>query len=322
MPAKVAWGAEDRLDQSKISYVDVEGVRTRFYEDGAGAAMVLLHGGDIGAIDSLDTWSRNLKGLAKHFHVYAMDKLGAGYTGNPRSDKDYRYEATLLHTVKWLEAIEVTEAHLLGHSRGGLLAASLALSVPHLAKTTVIVNSASLAPDHPDPVLRSGAFYAEVEGRTPPGPPTRESVRIEPEASSYLTEHITDGYIRRRLEIALLPSRLDAAARMRAGLNDEFYMPSIVKARREALRTIDERGMPSRTLVIWSRNDRTAPLGEVAVKLYERICAKTRQTEMHVFNRAGHYAFREHPEDFNCVVQNFCLRESDVGSRMGVPAKP
>lgn len=302
----------EALDQSKIRYLDVDGVRTRFYEDGAGEALVLVHGGDIGSIDALDTWSLNLKGLAKHCHVYALDKLGAGFTGNPRSDKEYTFEATVRHTEQWLKAIGVSSAHLVGHSRGGLLVASLALSVPNLAKTTVIVNSATLAPDHPDPQLRSGVFYAEIDRRTAAGPPTRESLRLLPVASSYSAEHITDGYISRYLEIALLPSQLEASARMRAGLNDALFRPGIQKARAETLRLIDERGLPSRTLVIWSRNDPTAPLGEVGLRLFERICAKTPQTEMHVFNRAGHHTYREHPRDFNRVVQNFCLNRVDV----------
>jgi 2-hydroxy-6-oxo-6-(2'-carboxyphenyl)-hexa-2,4-dienoate hydrolase len=319
-PAELTPRLEDPLDQSKIHHVDVDGVRTRFYEEGAGEALVLLHGGDIGTIDSLDSWSLNLKGLAEHFHVYALDKLGAGHTGTPRSDKGFTYEAIVRHTAKWLDVVGVREAHLVGHSRGGLLAASLALSIPNLAKTTVIVNSASLAPDHPDPRLRSGTFYADIERRTPLGLPTGESVRIEPEANSHSTVHVTDEFIRRRLEIGLLPSQRDAVTRMRGGLNQEFYMPSMAKARMETLRAIDERGLPSRTLVVWSLDDRSAPLADVGIKLYERICAKTRHAEMHVFNAAAHYTYREHPGAFNRVIQSFCLGEG-VGSRVAMSAK-
>ena len=34
----------DTLDRQKIKFVDVNGVRTRYYEDGAGEPLVLIHG--------------------------------------------------------------------------------------------------------------------------------------------------------------------------------------------------------------------------------------------------------------------------------------
>ena len=297
----------DLLDTSKLRFIDVDGIRTRYYEDGRGDPLVLLHGGHFGFIDSLDTWSLNFNGLAEHFHVYAVDKIGEGHTDTPERDEDYTYDMTYRHAARWIELLGVTNAHVLGHSRGGLLAASLAFGVQGLAKTVVIVNSATLAPNPDDPNLQSGAFYAEIDRRTPPGPPSREQLFVEPEANSFSTEHITDEYISRYLEIARLPSQQEAKRRMEQGLNDNVFMPSLNRSRAEMIQTIEERGMPVRTLVIWSRNDRSAPLAEVGLRLYERICSKTREAEMHVFNEAGHYTYREHPLEFNRVVRNFCL---------------
>ena len=117
----------DGLDQARIRSIDVQGVRTRYYEAGAGEPLVLLHGGHFGFIDSLDCWSLNFAGLAEHFHVYAPDKLGQGFTDNPKSDADYTFEALLRHTVGWFRALGISGAHVLGHSRGGLLVAALAL---------------------------------------------------------------------------------------------------------------------------------------------------------------------------------------------------
>jgi pimeloyl-ACP methyl ester carboxylesterase len=304
---RVASHPADPLDQAKIRFVDVDGIRTRYYEGGVGEPLILLHGGHVGFIDSLDTWSLNLPGLAEQFHVYAVDKIGEGHTDIPKRDEDYTYEATYEHAVKWLEVLGVKQAHILGHSRGGLLAASLAFGVPGLAKSVVVVNSATLAPNPDDPRLQSGQFYSEIDRRTPPGPPTRESLWVEPEANSYSTEHITEEYITRYLEIALLPAQLEGARKMKEGLNDKIFMPSLNRNRAEAIRLVEERGMPARTLVVWSRNDRSAPLAEVGLRLYERICARTREAELHVFNEAGHYTYREHPLEFNRLVRNFCL---------------
>ena len=89
----------DSLDQRSIHYVDVAGVRTRYYEAGSGDPLVLIHGGEFGFVCSLDCWSLNLPGLAERFHVYALDKLGQGYTDNPPSEQDYSIDAVSEHIL-------------------------------------------------------------------------------------------------------------------------------------------------------------------------------------------------------------------------------
>ena len=301
--ASVSASVVDSLDQTRIRYVDVEGVRTRYYEAGAGERLVLLHGGHFGFIDSLDCWSLNFAGLAKHFHVYAPDKLGQGFTDNPKSEADYTFEALLQHTVGWFRTLGITQAHVLGHSRGGLLVAALALQHPELAKTVVIVDSGTLAPGDPRHLL--GTFYEEIERRIPPGPPTRDTVRMEPDANSYSTEHVTDDFVARYLEIASLAKTQEAQRRMKA-LGDSIWTPSLKRNKEQALERIDARGIPAPTLVVWGFNDPSAPL-PLGASLFERICARTPRAEFHVLNQAGHYGFREHPDEFNRLLRSFCL---------------
>src|SRR5688572_8477398 len=139
----------DGLDTSKLRFVDVSGTPTRYYEDGTGEPLVLFHGGEYGHLYSLDSWSLVLPALARHFHVYAVDRLGQGHTGNPPTD-DYTYAPMLRHTIGFLDALGIRDAHLAGHSRGGLLISAIAFARPELARSLVIVNSGSLSPDDPN----------------------------------------------------------------------------------------------------------------------------------------------------------------------------
>ena len=59
-------------------FVDVKGVKTRYYEMGQGEPMVLVHGGATAGSSTANVWSRNIPGLAKHYHIYAVDRLGSG----------------------------------------------------------------------------------------------------------------------------------------------------------------------------------------------------------------------------------------------------
>src|SRR5690348_12819649 len=89
----------DGLDPSKLHLIDVDGIRTRYYEDGTGEPLVLFPGGVFGTHYSLDAFSLNLPALARHFRVIAVDKLGQGHTDNPKTDADYSVAALLRHTI-------------------------------------------------------------------------------------------------------------------------------------------------------------------------------------------------------------------------------
>ena len=64
------------------SFVNVNSVRTHFVEAGNGDPVVLVHGAGPGA-SGWSGWRQTILPLAKHFHVYALDTLGFGYTDKP-----------------------------------------------------------------------------------------------------------------------------------------------------------------------------------------------------------------------------------------------
>lgn len=293
----------DRLDPSGVRHVDVCGIHTRYYEAGEGEPLVLLHGGQFGFVSSLDDWSLNLPGLAERFHVYALDRLGQGYTDNPRGD-DFTFVAVLDHIRGFLDVLGIRRAHFVGHSRGALPVAYLAFEHPELVASAVIVDSSTLAPENPrNP---SGRFYADVARRMSPGPPTLASTRIYPEALSRSADHLSDDYVGRLFDVARLPKTAEAQRKM-GTLNERVWLPSLDRARQRMVNLIEEEGLPVPTLVVWGFDDPSAPLF-LGTDLFERICRRTAQAELHVLNRAGHYSYREQPHAFNRLLASFCLR--------------
>jgi pimeloyl-ACP methyl ester carboxylesterase len=294
----------ESLDLRRLHYIDVAGVRTRYYEAGSGEPLVLIHGGEFGMVCTLDCWSLNLPGLSEHFRVYALDKFGQGYTDNPKRDEDYCFDTVLEHVLAFLRVLHITSAHFVGHSRGALPVACLAVQHPHLVRSAVLVDTNTLA--SPENAAAAFRFYTELAERIPPGPATRESVRLEPEANSYSTAQVTDDLITRLLAIARLPKTQEAQARL-AGVRDRVWYASLDRTQAEVLRQIDERGIQRPVLVVWGFNDPSAPLAN-GLRLFERICQKSSRAQLHVFNEAGHYSFREHPEEFNSLLRAFCSR--------------
>ena len=106
-------------------FVTVDGSKTRYFEGGNGETLVLISGGSFGSYYSADHWSLNFDELSKRFRVCAFDKLGMGYTDNPKSDADYTMSAVIDHAYGFLRAIGINKATLVGHSRGALPAARI-----------------------------------------------------------------------------------------------------------------------------------------------------------------------------------------------------
>ena len=73
-----------------IRFADVKGVNTRFIEAGSSEPVVMFHGAEFGSSNMMnaEAWGLNIEGLAKSFHVIAMDKLGMGYPDNPKTNSD------------------------------------------------------------------------------------------------------------------------------------------------------------------------------------------------------------------------------------------
>ena len=130
--------------------------------------MLLVHGGGFGSTSFANNWRPIFDHLASHFHVYALDKLGQGYTDNPRNDTDYSMEAVIRHVYRFLETLGIEKVHLVGQSRGGLPVARIATDHPELVENLVIFNSRTLAPD--DPTLPSRTTTTQT---SEPGPQPR-----------------------------------------------------------------------------------------------------------------------------------------------------
>jgi 2-hydroxy-6-oxo-6-(2'-carboxyphenyl)-hexa-2,4-dienoate hydrolase len=47
----------------------------------------------------------NFDGLAELFHVFAVDKIGQGFTDNPKRDEDYTMAAVVQHAYGFLRTL-------------------------------------------------------------------------------------------------------------------------------------------------------------------------------------------------------------------------
>ena len=178
-------------------FIDVDGIRTRYFDKGDGEVLLLVHGSHFGTPDACESaldWEFNFDALAERYRVIAMEKLGQGYTDNPRTDADYTMAATVKHAAGLLQTLGLKNVHVIGHSRGGYVVARLTLDHPELVRSCTIVDSGTLAP---------GPSKTESIMADAPKPRlSRESQLWCIEHYSYRPDHITKTWLDAAVDIA------------------------------------------------------------------------------------------------------------------------
>jgi 2-hydroxy-6-oxonona-2,4-dienedioate hydrolase len=287
-------------DMGEEKWLDVDGIRTRYFDQGSGERIVFIHGAQFGASDgasSAKTWALNFPVLKNWHNVIAFDKLGQGYTDNPKTDADYTMHAIVQHAIGFLEKLGKGPYHVVGHSRGGYVVSRLALERPDLVKTCVCVSSGSLSP---------GTTRTRIVHKDPPQPQlTRESIRWFCERYSYNPKIVTEDWLDGSIAIAQTEKNKIAVAKMNTqGLSRKQFLPQIAKQRAETHRWLLQRGMPCPTLVLWGYNDPAADIAN-GMQLIELFMEKQRDTEVRIFNKSGHFVMREHPAAFNRLIDTY-----------------
>ena len=288
-------------------FVDVDGIRTRYFERGSGEPLVLVHGGNPGSYWSAEDWAPNLDGLAAAgFRAIAVDKLGCGYTDNPRTDEDYVIGSAVEHLHGFIAALGLGPVDVAGHSRGGYVVTRLALERPEDVRTLVIVDSSSLmTPANPQYEAwdREGQKYSDLIQRH----------RYLVTANSFSGDHITDHYLDVAVEIDQLPKTAAGKARMQA--NAPRFKADLVERQAETHAWIREGRLTCPTLVMWAYDDPSATMDRCGIPCMNLILPNVRESEMVILNRAGHMVYRERPEAFNHALLDFIARHRQGRSR-------
>lgn len=193
--------------------VTVSGLRTRYFEEGRGPAVIMMHGASLGS--SADVWRRNLAPLAKHgVRVIAYDQPGFGLSDDP---PEWGLGFRTSFILKFMDALGLANASLIGHSQSGAMAVDLALSYPDRVKRVVALGTGSLLPSLPDQAAKkSGPAEGEEGGDTEP---TLAEVRAVLEQNLYNQALITEPELATRLRMSTGKNHRAFMARKQAGGN-------------------------------------------------------------------------------------------------------
>jgi len=297
--AQAAPGPNASIGGLTAKFVDVKGVKTRYYEAGQGVPMVLIHGGSTAGSSTANVWSRNIPGLAKRFHVFAVDRLGSGLTGNPLNDADYATPGQVEHVYQFIQSLKLGKVQLVGHSAGGAVAFYLAVQHPEIVTTLTIIG---MGPENPP--AADGPTRLDLSSC--PDQNVYEGLKCRVEKLAWLKTTFDAEYWEADASMAMQPKSKEARAKVVALTNDA-WRAAATAYREKAWDMVRNGGVLQMPVMIysgkqdvldWGQKDPTAMLrGELG--LFDILGAKNPKVKMVIVNEAGHFPYREYPEEFN-----------------------
>lgn len=287
------------MDKNVLSnFVNVNGVRTHFAEAGQGEPIILVHGAGPGAFGWAG-WRQTIPALMAHFHVYALDTIGFGFTDKP-TNIVYSDQASVDHLAGFIDALCLDKVNLIGNSRGAYMCAKYACDHPDRVNRLLMVSSGSLA----------AAMGMERQERQKEGQRqiqgydgTAEAMRRFMERIVYDHSKITDELIAARVEIAAMPGHDYVQKSQRR------YRDSLPGNPNEQQRFELKHRLPMLTIpmhMIWGAKDKFAP-PEFADKLRELLP----NVSFEMLPNSGHQAQNDESDKFNEIALAFFRGDLD-----------
>jgi len=148
-------------------YVEVNGARLHYVDEGRGEAVLCLHGEP--------TWSflyrKMIPPLAARCRVLAMDFVGFGRSDKYTAMADYSFALHRDTVIGFIEALDLRDITLVVQDWGGLIGLTVATQMPERFARLVIMNTGLPTGDEPpaEAFARWREFAAQLGTRLPVG---------------------------------------------------------------------------------------------------------------------------------------------------------
>jgi 2-hydroxymuconate-semialdehyde hydrolase len=263
--------------------VTANGIRTNYIEagDAVNPPLILIHGSGPG-VTAFANWNGVIPTLAEHYHVYAPDMVGFGYTDCPAELDDINLDVWVNHIAAFMDELNIPSARFIGNSFGGALTLALAARHPDKVEKIVLMGAAGLPFPISDGLLKVWGYE-----------PSPKAMRDLMETFAFNAGLVTDAIVESRYQASIRPGAQEAFSRL---------FPEPRQARLDALATSEDhlRALTHPTMVVHGREDVIVPL-----EVSQRFNALIPNSELHVFGNCGHWTQIEKRDRFLELVIPF-----------------
>lgn len=275
----------------QVRYTTVNGVKTRYYEAGEGAPLLLIHG--VGS--SADTWIKTIQALSKQVRVIAPDLVGHGFT----AQVDYAgppQPHMLTHLMALTDHLGIDRFSVCGSSYGAMLALLCYFQARSRIDRIVLLSSATatLSDDERLGSMQK-AYDSSVNAYRGP---TLDTVLGRMKNLFHNADRIPTELALMQLNIFSQPGMLQNFEKLMKGLMD---LPAVRPYR------VDNRYSEVEVplLMLWGLNDR-----QVNVERARAAGAQAREAYFIGIDQCGHIPHLEQAELVNGLIADFLRGES------------
>lgn len=276
-------------------FINIDGARIHYRDEGEGPAVLLLHA-NFGNLIGWDPW---VDALQDSYRVVRMDFTSHGLTG-PDPTGDYSQERTLELTEKFIGAMDLGTFSIAGTSMGGTIAIHFTHEHPERIENLILLSPGSL----------------EGKERTASG---RDTV---PD-SAYVLKYIMP----RALPKFMLGSGFGDKNKLTDELIDRWYDMWMREGQREAqldrlkqykAGTIEDiiRALKPRTLLLWGEANTTADFAQAGE--FRELLENVESLNFISYPGVGHMAVQEAGQETGRDVRVFL----DQGREEDLPEEP
>jgi pimeloyl-ACP methyl ester carboxylesterase len=267
---------------AKGKFIKLDGHSTHYIEKGEGEPVILIHGF---FYDSY-MWNKNIDALADKFKVYALDLWGFGYS--TREPMDYGYPLYADQLLKFMDALNIQKASLIGQSMGG--GTSIFFSVRHRDRVNKVILVDAAGMPNPLPLIgkianlpRVGEFLLGLKGDF-------YRKMILGTTFIYDKRFITESYLENVTRFHKIKGTTEVSLKI---LRKQFFhtLP-------DEVHRLGEMDMP--ILIIWGRQDKAVPL-ERGEEMHNIL----RGSRLEIFDQAGHCPHDEKSQKCNQLAVDF-----------------
>jgi len=115
--------------------IHANGINIAYESTGEGPPLLFITGLGYGGW----FWNKQVPELSRHYRVITFDNRGSGGTDKP--DGPYSTAMLAQDTAGLLDALDITDAYVVGHSLGGFVAQELTLARPELVSKLVLAST-------------------------------------------------------------------------------------------------------------------------------------------------------------------------------------
>jgi pimeloyl-ACP methyl ester carboxylesterase len=286
MPGFIPWNSQPLVNwASKYApgkFIELDGLSTHYIEKGSGEPLIMLHG------FFFDTymWNKNIDVLAERFKVYAIDLWGFGYS--TREPMDYGYPLYTQQLLKFMDALNLPRASLIGQSMGGGTIINFTVSNRDRVNKIVLVDVAGMPNQLPimgriSNLPKLGEFMYNLNNNF---------IRKMTLGNTFLhnKQIITEEYF----ENATRFHKIKGTTEVMLYITRKQFFDTLI----EEIMSLGLMNVP--TLIVWGKEEKSIPLS-----LGEELHRILKGSRLEILDQAGHCAHDDQSDLFNELVLDF-----------------